>query len=76
MMDHFRRKFPIYQIVATYRQLPQIPYDFVTQLTIRELVDHILRRQGHLNRSDILAIVSWLRSSPHIFNSKRRFLII
>ncbi|MBA7599036.1 hypothetical protein ES703_34056 [subsurface metagenome] len=74
MMDKFGRKFPVYQIVATYRQLPQIPYDFVTQLTIRELVDHILRGQGHLNDSDVLAIVSWLRSSPHISNSKRRFL--
>ncbi len=74
MMDHFGRKFPVYQVVATYTQLPQIPYDFVTQLTIRELVDHIHRRQGHLNRSDILTIVSWLQSSPRIFNSKSRFL--
>jgi len=74
MMDHFERKFPVYQIVATYRQLPQIPYDYVTQLTIRELVDHIHRRQGRLNRSDVLTIVSWLQASPRIFNSKSRFL--
>ena len=39
MMDHFGRKLPVYKIVATYKQLPQIPYDFVTQLTIRELVE-------------------------------------
>lgn len=65
MMDKFGRKFPVYQIVATYKQLPQIPYDFVSQLTIRELVDHILKRQGYLNSSDILAIVSWLQSSRH-----------
>ncbi|MBY8988776.1 MAG: NERD domain-containing protein, partial [Candidatus Lokiarchaeota archaeon] len=73
MMDHFGRKFPVYQIVATYRRLPQIPYDFVSQLTIRELVDHILRRQRGINPSDVLTIVSWLRSSPHISNSKSKF---
>ena len=73
MMDQFGRKFPVYHIVATYRQLPQIPYDFVTQLTIRELVDHILIRQGRINPSDILTLVSWLRSSPHISNSKLKF---
>ena len=70
MMDKFKRKFPVYQIVATYRQLPQIPYEYVTQLTIRELVDYILRRQGRLNHSDVLSIISWLRFSPQIFNSK------
>ena len=70
MMDKFKRKFPVYQIVATYRQLPQIPYEYVTQLTIRELVDYILRRQERLNHSDVLSIISWLRFSPQIFNSK------
>ena len=73
MMNHFGRKLPVYQIVATYRQLPQIPYDFVAQLTIRELVDHMLRRQGSINPSDVLTIVSWLRSSHHISNSKLKF---
>ncbi|MFX0012867.1 MAG: NERD domain-containing protein, partial [Candidatus Hermodarchaeota archaeon] len=71
MMDHFNRKFPIYQIVATYKQLPQIHYNgYVTQLTIGELVDHILRRKGSLNQLEIQAIVDWLRSSPFIYNSK------
>ena len=74
MMDHFGRKFPVYKIVATYKQLPEIRYDFVSQLTIRELVDHVLRRRRCINPSDVLTIVSWLRSSPHIFNSKSRFL--
>ncbi len=74
MMDHFERKYPLYQIVATFRQLPQIPYDYVTQLTIQELVDHILGRYGHLDPSDVLTIVSWLRSSPYIFNSNHKFL--
>ena len=46
---------------------------FDTQLTIRELVDHMLRRQGSINPSDVLTIVSWLRSSPHISNSKLKF---
>ena len=73
MMDKFGRKFPVYEIVATYRQLPQIPYEFVSQLTIRELVDHILRRQRRINPSDVLTIVSWLRTSPHICNSKSKF---
>lgn len=74
MMDRFGIKFPVYKIVATYRQLPQIPYDYVSQLTIRELVDYILLRKGRLNSSDILAIVSWLRSSHYIFNSMKKLL--
>ena len=73
MMDRFKRKFPIYQIVATYKQLPQIPYNgYVTQLTIGELVDNILNRKRSLDNFEIEKIVSWLRSSPHIYNSNRK----
>ncbi|MBY8987367.1 MAG: NERD domain-containing protein [Candidatus Lokiarchaeota archaeon] len=74
MMDHFERKYPLYQIIATFKQLPQIPYDYVTQLTIEELVDHILGREGLIDPSDVLTIVSWLESSPYIFNTKHVFL--
>ncbi|MHA1822593.1 MAG: nuclease-related domain-containing protein, partial [Promethearchaeota archaeon] len=73
MMNCFKRKFPIYQIVATYKQLPQIHYNgYVTQLTIRELIDNILRRKGSLDNFEIEKIVSWLRTSPHIYNSHRK----
>ncbi|GAH10556.1 unnamed protein product, partial [marine sediment metagenome] len=74
MMDQFGKKYPLYQIIATFKQLPQIPYDYVTQLTIDELVDHILGREGRLDPSDVLAIVDWLKSSPYIFNTKHVFL--
>jgi len=74
MMDQFGKKYSLYQIIATFKQLPQIPYDYVTQLTIEELVDHILGREGRLDPSDVLAIVDWLRSSPYIFNTKHVFL--
>lgn len=74
MTNQFKRKFPIYQIVATYKQLPQVHYDgYVTQLTIRELVDYILRRQGSLDDFETQTIVKWLRSSPHIYNSHHKF---
>ena len=73
MVDYFKRKFPIYQIVATYKQLPQLQYNgYVTQLTIGELVDNILRRKGSLDSLEITKIVSWLRSSPHIYNSNSK----
>lgn len=73
MMDRFKKKFPIYQIVATYRQLPQIHYNgYVTQLIIGVLVDNILRRKGSLDNFEIEKIVLWLRSSPHIYNSHRK----
>ena len=74
MMDQFGKKYPLYQIIATFKQLPEMPYDYVTQLTIEELVDHILGRDGRLDPSDVLAIVEWLRSSPYIFNTKHVFL--
>jgi len=69
MTKKFKRKFPVYQIVATYKEPPQIPYKYVTQLTIRELVNFILTSKGRLSHSEIQAIVAWLRSSPYIYNS-------
>ena len=72
MMDQFNRKFPSYNVVATYKELPQIPYKYVEQLTIRELINHIIGRKVSLNPSEILKIVAWLRSSPFIYNSKRK----
>jgi len=74
MMDKFEKKYPLYQIIATFKQLPQVPYDYVTQLTIEELVDHILGRDGLINPSEVQAIVSWLKTSPYIFNTKHVFL--
>jgi len=74
MMDQFERKYPLYEIVATFKQLPQIPYDYVTQVTIQELVDHILGRDGRIDTSDVQAIVSWLQTSPYIFNAKHVLL--
>jgi len=74
MKHKFDKKFPVYKIVATYKQLPQIPYNFVTQLTIQELVDYILKRDDRIDPSDVLEIVEWLQSSPYIFNAKHVFL--
>lgn len=69
MMDRFNRKFPLYKIVATYKQLPRIPYRYVDQLTIEELVNFILGKQRSLDEFEIQVIVKWLKSSPFIRNS-------
>ena len=74
MMDQFKRKYPVYQMVISSSEPPQIPFDYVTQLTIKELVDHILSRDGLIDPSAVLAIVEWLRTSPYIFNAKRVYL--
>jgi len=74
MMDQFGKKYPLYQIVTTFKQLPQIPYDYVMQLTIQELVDYILKRDGRIDPSDVQTIVEWLQSSPYIFNAKHVLL--
>jgi len=70
MMDFFNRKFPVYKVVATYRKLPEIDYDYVKQMTIRELVNFILTKKEKLASHDILKIVKWLKSNPHISNYK------
>ena len=69
MTNKFKRKFPVFKIVATYKELPQIPYKYVTQLTIRELINFILCSKGSLSHSDIQKIVTWLGSSHYIYNS-------
>jgi len=69
MMKKFKRKFPTYQIVATYKQLPEIPYRYVTQLTIQELVNFILGKKRILDDFKIQEVVKWLQSSPRIYNS-------
>ncbi len=69
MMDRFKRKFPVYKIVATYKELPQISYRYVDQLTIKELVNFILRKHRSLDHFEIQVIVKWLQSSPRIYNS-------
>jgi len=74
MMDQFGKKYPLYQIVATFKELPQIPYDFVMQLTIEELVDYVLGRDGRIDPSEVLTIVEWLRNTPYIFNAKHVYL--
>ncbi len=74
MIRRFKRKFPIYQIVATYKELPQIHYRYVEQLTIKELVNFILRKKRTLDELTIQTIVKWLQSSPHIYNSGFKLL--
>ncbi|MFX0048487.1 MAG: nuclease-related domain-containing protein [Candidatus Hermodarchaeota archaeon] len=74
MMDQFGKKYPLYQIVATFKQLPESPYDFVMQLTIEELVDYILGRDGRIEPPEVLTIVEWLQNSPYIFNAKHVYL--
>ncbi|MEE9378361.1 MAG: nuclease-related domain-containing protein [Candidatus Lokiarchaeia archaeon] len=69
MMDRFKRKLPVYQIVATYKELPQIRYRYVDQLTIKELVNFILGKKRSLDDFEIQIIVKWLQSSPFIRNS-------
>lgn len=69
MMDQFKRKFPVYKIVATYKQLPQIHYSYVEQLTIEEVVNYILEKKRILDDFEIRIIVEWLQSSPRIYNS-------
>ena len=72
MMDYFFRKFPVYKIVATYRPLPEIHYDYVNQMTIRDLPNFILNKREQLDPEDIRKIVSWLNNYPHIENSRSR----
>lgn len=70
MMNKFKHKFPTYQIVATYRKLPELSYRYVDQMTIRDLVNYILQKRNTLDIAEILKIVEWLRKSPHISNFK------
>ena len=70
MINKFRRKLPTYQIVATYRKLPEIPYSYVNQMTIRDIVNFILQKRDTLTTAEIQKIVEWLRKGPHISNFK------
>ena len=70
MIKKFRRKFPTYQIVATYRKLPELSYRFVDQMTIREVVNYILQKRNVLDATEIQKIVEWLRKGPYISNFK------
>lgn len=72
MMDYFNCKFPVYKVVATYRKLPEINYNYVDQMTIRELVNYILKKKEKLASHDVLRIFKWLKSGPHINNYKFR----
>ncbi|MFX0008750.1 MAG: NERD domain-containing protein [Candidatus Hermodarchaeota archaeon] len=74
MKNQFERKFPTYQIVTTLKPLPQIPFDYIKQLTFEELVDYILGRDAFIDTSDIETIVEWLKSSPYIFNATHVYL--
>ncbi|MHA1327995.1 MAG: NERD domain-containing protein [Promethearchaeota archaeon] len=69
MMDFFNKKYPIYKIVATYRSLPQIPYKYVAQMTIRELVNYILQKPESIDQADVKVISKWLINRPIINNS-------
>ena len=70
MMKKFKRKFPTYQIVATYRKLPEHPYKYVDQMTIRDVVNYILQKRNALDAAEIQKIVEWLKKKPHISNFK------
>lgn len=72
MMHKFKRKFPLYQIVATYRELPDISsnYSYVNQMTIRDIVNFVLQKRDVLIPAEIQKIVEWLRKQPHISNFK------
>ena len=70
--DRFRQKFPTYNVVATYSKLPLIPYPYVEQMLISDLVNYILGKPEALPAHDIPKIVSWLEGHPHIYNSSPR----
>lgn len=70
MMHKFHRKFPLYQIVATYRKLPEIRHGYVKQMTIRDVVNYILNQRERLLPTEIKRIVEWLIRRPHISNFK------
>jgi len=70
MINKFSRKFPTYQIIATYRKLPELSYNYVSQMTIRDMVNFILQKRKMLTPSEIQVIVEWLRKEPHISNFK------
>ena len=70
MVNKFRRRFPTYQIVATYRKLPDLPYRYVDQMTIREVVNYILQKRKVLDTAEIQKIVEWLKKGPYISNFK------
>ena len=60
-INKFRRKFPIYNIVVTLRNLPIVNYQYVKQLSVKELNSHISTRQGFLSESEINQVVNWLK---------------
>jgi len=70
MVNKFKRKFPTFQIVATYRKLPELPYKYVDQMTIRDIVNFILQKREVLSISEVQKIVEWLRKNPFISNFK------
>ena len=70
MINKFRTRFPTYQIVATYRKLPELPYRYVDQMTIRDVVNFILQKRKMLTPTEIQKIVEWLRKGPYISNFK------
>lgn len=70
MVNKFNRRFPTYQIVATYRKLPELPYRYVSQMTIYNIVNFILQKRNALTTTEIQKIVEWLRRGPYISNFK------
>ena len=70
MVNKFKRRFPTYQIVATYRKLPELSIRYVNQMTIREIVNFILQKGDKLTTSEVQKIVEWLRKEPFISNFK------
>ena len=72
MMDYFGHKFPVFKVVATLRDLPQLNYAYVDQMMIRELVNYILQKRKLLTADYVRRIVQWLSTHPHIHNQSLR----
>jgi len=70
MWDRFKIKFPVYNIVATYKKLEHIEYEFVNQLSINRLNKFILTRETTIDKENIEKLVKWLKSNPRIYNNK------
>ncbi|MBD3214402.1 MAG: hypothetical protein GF311_17455 [Candidatus Lokiarchaeota archaeon] len=55
-----RKTYNSYKVVCTIKPLPQYSYEYVTQLSIRQLRHYILSKHLKLSQSEIERIVDWL----------------
>ena len=66
MMDKFNLKYPNYKIVLMMGNCRKLQYPYVNQLSLNEINEFILTREGFLEFYEIKNIVEWLTKNPTI----------